>query len=392
MATQNSKTHILTESAIMVALATVLSMFKIWEAPYGGSVTVLSMAPIIVLSMRRGVKVGLFAGFVHSLIQLLLGLNNVAWVPTASGIVICILTDYILPFTLLGLGGCFRNVKFTKNENTNLLIAAALGLNYVFGKLGRFENPVQEGETISMLPEETETLAENADTDTDEAARAAVEAVRRGQADVLMKGMLNTDNLLRAVLNKEHGILPQGNVLTHITAAEIPGRDRLLFFTDAAVIPSPTLPQRVAMVEDIAGVCRAFGIDCPRIALIHCTEKTSPKFPLTLDYGQLKEMAAEGRFGHIIIDGPMDVKVACDPHAGALKGIVSPVDGRADALIMPDIESGNVFYKTLTGFVGALTAGMLVGTSAPVVLPSRGDSTRAKLCSLAMACLTATDR
>ena len=127
MATQNSKTHILTESAIMVALATVLSMFKIWEAPYGGSVTVLSMAPIIVLSMRRGVKVGLFAGFVHSLIQLLLGLNNVAWVPTASGIVICILTDYILPFTLLGLGGCFRNVKFTKNENTNLLIAAALG-------------------------------------------------------------------------------------------------------------------------------------------------------------------------------------------------------------------------------------------------------------------------
>lgn len=228
--------------------------------------------------------------------------------------------------------------------------------------------------------------------DTDEAARAAVMAVRLGRADVLMKGMLNTDNLLRAVLNKEHGILPPGNVLTHITAAEIPGRDRLLFFTDAAVIPSPTLPQRVAMVEDIAGVCRAFGIDCPRIALIHCTEKTSPKFPLTLDYANIKEMAAEGHFGHVIIDGPMDVKVACDPHAGALKGIVSPIEGRADALIMPDIESGNVFYKTLTGFAGALTAGMLVGTSAPVVLPSRGDSTRAKLCSLAMACLTAADR
>lgn len=127
MANSSSKTHILTESAIMIALATVLSMFKIWEAPYGGSVTVLSMAPIIILSMRRGVKVGLAAGFAHSLIQLLLGLNNVAWVPTVSGIVICILTDYILPFTLLGLGGIFRNIRFTGNEKTNLVIAAALG-------------------------------------------------------------------------------------------------------------------------------------------------------------------------------------------------------------------------------------------------------------------------
>ena len=127
MANNNSKVHILTESAIMVALATVLSMFKIWEAPYGGSVTILSMAPIIILSMRRGVKVGLFAGFAHSLIQLLLGLGTVDYVPTPMGIVICILTDYILPFTLLGLGGIFRNVKFTKNEKTNLIIAAALG-------------------------------------------------------------------------------------------------------------------------------------------------------------------------------------------------------------------------------------------------------------------------
>ncbi len=118
MAANSSRTHILTESAIMVALATVLSMLKIWEAPYGGSVTILSMAPIIVLSMRRGIKVGLFAGFAHSLIQLLLGLGTVAYVPTPMGIVVCILTDYILPFTLLGLGGLFRDVKFTGNSTT----------------------------------------------------------------------------------------------------------------------------------------------------------------------------------------------------------------------------------------------------------------------------------
>lgn len=127
MANNASRTRLLAESAIMVALATVLSMLKLWEAPYGGSVTVLSMTPIILLSLRRGIGVGLGAGFAHSLIQLLLGLNNVAWVPGAVGILVCVLTDYILPFTLLGLGGIFRNVKFTKKDGWNLLIAALLG-------------------------------------------------------------------------------------------------------------------------------------------------------------------------------------------------------------------------------------------------------------------------
>lgn len=123
----SSRTRTLAECAIMVALATVLSMLKIWDSPYGGSVTILSMTPIILLSMRRGIKVGLAAGFAHSVIQLLLGLSTVAYVPTPMGIVICILTDYILPFTLLGLGGCLRNVRFTKNSIVNLVIAAALG-------------------------------------------------------------------------------------------------------------------------------------------------------------------------------------------------------------------------------------------------------------------------
>ena len=127
MSTNQSKTHILTESAIMIALATVLSMVKIWEAPYGGSVTILSMCPIILLSLRRGIRVGLPAGFAHSLIQLLLGLNNVAWIPNAGGIIICILTDYLLPFTVLGLGGIFRNVKFTGKERLNRTVSAVLG-------------------------------------------------------------------------------------------------------------------------------------------------------------------------------------------------------------------------------------------------------------------------
>lgn len=131
MAAQNKKrtldVHVLTEAAIMIALATVLSIIKIYRAPFGGSVTMLSMAPIIILSLRRGCGVGLGAGFVYGVIQLILGFNNVGWVPDLGGKVLCILFDYILPFTLLGLGGMFRNVKFTKNERTNLIIAAFLG-------------------------------------------------------------------------------------------------------------------------------------------------------------------------------------------------------------------------------------------------------------------------
>lgn len=124
---KNHRVKLLTESAIMVALATVLSMLKIWQSPYGGSVTLLSMVPIILLSLRRGVKVGLAAGFVYSVIQLLQGLSNLSWIPTPTGIVLCALLDYILPFTLLGLGGIFRKGTLSKNATANTILTAALG-------------------------------------------------------------------------------------------------------------------------------------------------------------------------------------------------------------------------------------------------------------------------
>lgn len=127
MANKQTRIHILAESAIMVALATVLSYLKIWNSPFGGSVTVLSMTPIILLSLRRGVKVGLFAGFAYSLTQLLQSLSNVSYMPTAAAVVICVAFDYILPFTLLGLGGMFRRIRFTQKDTLNWMIAAALG-------------------------------------------------------------------------------------------------------------------------------------------------------------------------------------------------------------------------------------------------------------------------
>jgi phosphate butyryltransferase len=221
----------------------------------------------------------------------------------------------------------------------------------------------------------------------DVAAQEGVLLVREGHADVLMKGIINTDNLLRAVLNKEHGLLPKGNVLSHITAAQIPTYNKLLFFSDAAVIPRPTLEQFDAMIRYNVAVCRQMGIETPRVALIHCTEKVNEKFPHTLDYVALKERAEAGAYGDMYLDGPMDAKTACDAHSGEVKGISSPVVGHADMLIFPNIESGNTFYKTLSLFGDANMAGMLQGTTAPVVVPSRADSGNSKFYSLALACV-----
>ena len=225
--------------------------------------------------------------------------------------------------------------------------------------------------------------------DPDEAARRAVSIVREGGADILMKGIINTDNLLHAILDKEKGLLPKGKILTHLAVMQIPSYDKLLFFSDAAVIPRPTLQQRIEMIWYAIHTCRRFGIEQPRISLIHCTEKVSAKFPHSLDYVNIVELAEAGEFGNVIIDGPLDVRTSCERASGDIKGIVSPIDGQADVLIFPNIEAGNAFYKSVALFAGAEMAGLLQGPVCPVVLPSRSDSGLSKYYSMAMACLTA---
>ena len=224
--------------------------------------------------------------------------------------------------------------------------------------------------------------------DPDAAALEAVRIVREGEADILMKGIINTDNLLRAILDKEKGLLPKGKVLTHLSMMQIPTYDKLLFFSDAAVIPRPTLDQRVAMINYAIQTSKCFGIEQPRVSLIHCTEKVSPKFPFSLDYVKLVEMGLAGDFGDAIIDGPLDVRTSCERASGDIKGIVSPINGAADVLIFPNIESGNTFYKSVALFAHADMAGLLQGPICPVVLPSRSDTGLSKYYSMAMACLT----
>ncbi len=222
----------------------------------------------------------------------------------------------------------------------------------------------------------------------DVAARKAVELIRSGEADVLMKGIINTDNLLKAVLDKEKGLLPKGRVLTHITLAQIPAYPKFIFFSDSAVIPRPTYEQFRAMILYAVSVCHHCGLEEPRVALIHCSEKVNEKFPHTLDYVKLKADAVDGVFGQMQLDGPMDVKTACDLHSGDIKGLSSPVVGNADVLIFPNIESGNTFYKAVSLFARADMAGILQGTVCPVVVTSRSDSSISKYYSLALACIT----
>lgn len=239
------------------------------------------------------------------------------------------------------------------------------------GLLGRFPGGVE------LVEAETPAIA----------AAEGVRLAREKKADILMKGLVGTDVLLHAVLDKEQGILERGKLLTHITVSELPDMDRLLFYSDVAVIPYPTLEQRVSMIHLDLDVLRRFGVERPKVALIHFTEKVNPKFPNSVAYRELVAMAEGGEFGDAVLGGPMDVKTACDLHSAQVKGIESEVCGAADLLIFPNIESGNTFYKTLSFFAHARMAGMLLGPDVPVVLPSRSDNADSKYNSLALAAL-----
>ena len=256
-----------------------------------------------------------------------------------------------------------------------------------------FIHAVLVGEThektlLNLSPEVSAHIERRPASTAADAIRQAVQLVHNGEADILMKGMVNTDDLLHEVLNKTYGLRPEGNVISHVAVFETSETDRLLILSDVAVIPFPTLEQRAAQIRYTTAVARSLGIEVPRIALLHFTEKVNEKFPLTLDYETLKTQAAQGEFGSVLLDGPMDLLCAILPVALTNKGLKSCLEGEADILLMPDIQAGNILYKALQYFPQSSTsASMLCGTSAPVVLTSRGDTIETKINSLALAAL-----
>lgn len=225
--------------------------------------------------------------------------------------------------------------------------------------------------------------------DVKQATLEAVRMVREGEADILMKGLVNTDIILRAILDKEKGLLPPGRVMTYNAALEIPGYHKLLFFSDPAVIPSPSLEQRTAMIKYAIASAHKFGIELPKVALIHATEVANPKIHYMQDYLDIMDAWRKGEFGDVIMDGPLDIFLALDKERGSIKNVPSPVLGDADVLIFPNFESANVFYKGVSLFGGAEMGGLLQGPDKPVVMTSRSESVQSKFYSIAIACILA---
>ncbi|HDR7911290.1 TPA: phosphate butyryltransferase [Bacillus wiedmannii] len=221
-----------------------------------------------------------------------------------------------------------------------------------------------------------------------EAAELSVKAVRNGEADVLMKGNIPTANILKAVLNKEWG-LRKGSVLSHVAAFEVPNYDRLIFVTDAAMNIAPDVTQKAAIIQNTVEVAQAIGINLPKVAPIAAVEVVNPAMQATIDAAMLTQMNRRGQIKNCVVDGPLALDNAVSQIAAEHKGIVSDVAGKADILLVPTIEAGNVLYKSLVYFADAKVGAMIAGAKAPIVLTSRADSAETKVYSLALAVTTA---
>ena len=226
-------------------------------------------------------------------------------------------------------------------------------------------------------------------TDEISSVAQAVSMVREGQGDFLMKGLCSTDKFLRAILNKETGLLPPKGTLTHCGVLQIPGYHKLLFVGDVAVIPAPDLKQKQIIMQCLVNTAKAVGIQTPKVAIIAATEQVLPSQPAAMEAALLSKMVERGLIKGCIADGPLALDVALDKESVEIKGLVSPVAADADCLLFPNIESGNVFYKVNSKLVpGVRQAGILVGAKVPCVLSSRADSIDTKLNSIAVAAMS----
>lgn len=238
--------------------------------------------------------------------------------------------------------------------------------------------------------------------DDTQAVTLAVDYFRQGRAELIMKGLVSTSTVLKAVLVKEAGLVPAGGILSHVTVFDAPnvksgcapnvksggepGQQRLMLLTDAGVNIRPTLQRKVDILKNALAVARRLGLACPRAAMLAATEKVNyPAMPATLDADIIAKMADSGEFGDALVAGPLALDLAVSPAAAAMKGVSHPVAGHADILCTPDIESGNILYKTLSSFMNMTLASVVVGSRVPVVVPSRGDCEHSKFASIALA-------
>ncbi|MDP3179915.1 MAG: bifunctional enoyl-CoA hydratase/phosphate acetyltransferase [Spirochaetaceae bacterium] len=225
------------------------------------------------------------------------------------------------------------------------------------------------------------------ESDPAQAAARAIALIRSGEADVLMKGMIDTSVLLKAALDKVSGI-GSGRLMSHVAVMEVPNHGKLLVVTDAAINIAPDLAAKIDIVANAVKVARALGVERPKVAILAAVEKVNAeKMPCTADAAILTVMARRGQIRDCAVDGPLALDVAVSAECARVKKLESEVAGDADVLVAPDIEAGNILYKSLVDLGGAKAAGVVMGAAVPVVLTSRADSAETKLASLALAAL-----
>ena len=220
------------------------------------------------------------------------------------------------------------------------------------------------------------------------ACEIATTLVSSGKADILMKGLIDTSVILKAVLDGDIG-LRTDRIISHVAAFELPTYHKILIVTDPAMNISPNLLQKKEIIENAVELIHCFDVENPKVAVLAAKEKVSSKMEATVHAAELKQMNIEGMIKGCIVDGPLALDNAVSKESAEIKGIVSEVAGDADILLVPDINSGNILYKALTFLSNAKSAGLIVGTKAPIVLTSRADNDESKLNSIALAVLKA---
>ena len=219
-------------------------------------------------------------------------------------------------------------------------------------------------------------------------AAKAVEIVRNGEADALMKGSLHTDELMAEVVNKDTGIRTARRI-SHVFIMDVPTYPKPLFITDAAVNIFPTLEDKVDIVQNAIDLAHALRIERPKVAVLSAVETITSKIPSTIDAAALCKMADRGQITGAIVDGPLALDSAINREAATIKHIASPVAGDADILLVPDLEAGNMLAKELTFLANADAAGIVLGARVPIILTSRADNVRTRMASCAVAALYA---
>ncbi|MEJ5257004.1 MAG: bifunctional enoyl-CoA hydratase/phosphate acetyltransferase [Fervidobacterium sp.] len=218
----------------------------------------------------------------------------------------------------------------------------------------------------------------------EESSKEAVKAVVEGRAHIVMKGLVKTSTLLKAVLDKECG-LRTDRLLSHVAVVEVPGVNRLIFITDGGMVIKPTLEQKVQIIENAVSVAKKLGYEMPKVGLIAAVETVNPDMPETLEASVIAKMNERGQIKNCKIDGPLGIDNALSVYAAEVKGVKGDVAGHADILVVPDIHSGNFLGKSAVYFANGRIAGIIAGAKAPVIVISRADTSDSKFASIALA-------